>query len=218
MRHSIDLYVLTKAPPLGALTKEIAFNDLYVAGNDKFGTVQSFGIAGPLGYLRNRPGFNIWRLLGPAAPYLWNTYARQPILGAIMEDPPQAENRIVPEGPITSSGRYRLSMYYRLAPRDLIRRDRFRKTLREVLAPFKPIRGRGTTDRPALGHACGTCPFGSDGETSVLGPWNRAHGISNLYIVDASFFPTSGGLNPALTIAANALRVANHIEAERSSN
>jgi choline dehydrogenase-like flavoprotein len=213
MRHCIDLYVLTKAPQLrqNVLTKEIAFNDLYTAGSDKLGTVQSFGTAGSLRYLRNRPGFNLWRLLGPAAPLLWKAYARQPILGAIMEDLPYTENRVVSDAAITTTGQYRLSLRYGLGSADRLRRKRFRRELAHVLAPFRPIRASGPTDRPALGHVCGTCRFGADPAKSVLDPWNRAHGVSNLYIVDASFFPTSGGLNPALTIAANALRVANHL-------
>ena len=220
MRHSIDLYALTNAPPLGegALTKEVAFNDLYDRGSDKLGTVQSFGTPSPLGFLQNRPGFNLWRLLGPAASFLWRTYSRQPILGAIMEDLPYSKNRVEPEGEITESGRYRLSMHYGLSSGDLIRRQRFRKALAQVLAPFKPIRVRGTTDRPALGHVCGTCRFGTGPGTSVLDPWNRAHGVSNVFVVDASFFPTSGGLNPALTIAANALRVAHHLVSSTLSN
>jgi choline dehydrogenase-like flavoprotein len=41
-----------------------------------------------------------------------------------------------------------------------------------------------------------------------LTPENRVHGVDNLYVVDASFFPSCGGVNPSLTIAANALRVA----------
>ena len=61
------------------------------------------------------------------------------------------------------------------------------------------------------GHACGTLRFGHDPKTSVLNQFNRAHDVSNLYVVDASFFPTSGGTNPSLTIAANALRVADYI-------
>ena len=73
MRHAIDLSVLTKAPRLRAdrLTKEIAFNDFYANGSEKLGSVQSFGVAMPLGYLRNRPGVNLWRLLGPLAPWFW---------------------------------------------------------------------------------------------------------------------------------------------------
>jgi choline dehydrogenase-like flavoprotein len=219
MRHSVDLYVLTRAHRLraDAPTKEVAFNDLYVAESDKFGTVQSFGTATPLGYLRNRPGFNLWRLLGPVAPFLWNRYSRQPILGAIMEDLPYTENRVAPAGAISATGRYRLSLHYRLGSGDLTRRRRFRGALARVLAPFRPMRVWGTTDRAALGHACGTCRFGADPDTSVLDPWNRAHGLSNLYVVDGSFFPTSGGLNPALTIAANALRVAHHLESTMTS-
>ena len=61
-------------------------------------------------------------------------------------------------------------------------------------------------------HACGTCRFGDDPETSVLDANNRAHDIENLYVVDASFFPSSAGINPSLTIAANALRVAEKID------
>jgi choline dehydrogenase-like flavoprotein len=220
MRHSIDLYVLIRAPRLSldAPAKEVAFNDLYDTAAGKLGTVQSFGLAPPLSYLRNRPGLNLWRLLGPAAPLIWNTFSRQPILGAIMEDAPDPENRISPIGSISASGRYQLSLRYRLGPENVLRRTRFRQQLAQILAPFRPYRARGTTDRPALGHACGTCRLGDDPATSVLDPWNRAHGMSNLYVVDASFFPTSGGMNPALTIAANALRVAHHLSTGSSSN
>ena len=63
-----------------------------------------------------------------------------------------------------------------------------------------------------FGHPCGTCRFGDDPETSVLDSTNRAHGVLNLYVTDASFFPSSGGVNPSLTIAANAIRVAGIID------
>ena len=66
-------------------------------------------------------------------------------------------------------------------------------------------------NRAGLAHACGTCRFGESPETSVLDRWNRAHEMDNLYVADASFLPTSGGLGPALTIAANALRVAEEV-------
>jgi len=60
-------------------------------------------------------------------------------------------------------------------------------------------------------HACGTCRFGSNPETSVLDPMCKFHGMSNLFVVDSSFMPTSSSVNPSLTIAANALRVGKHI-------
>ena len=55
------------------------------------------------------------------------------------------------------------------------------------------------------------CRFGTDPKTSVLDPQNRAHEVDNLYVADSSFFPSSTGLNRSLTIAANALRVAAHV-------
>lgn len=62
------------------------------------------------------------------------------------------------------------------------------------------------------GHMCGTLRFGNDPRKNVLDAFNRAHDLDNLYVVDASFFPTSGTINPSLTIAANALRVAKLID------
>jgi choline dehydrogenase-like flavoprotein len=60
-------------------------------------------------------------------------------------------------------------------------------------------------------HAVGTTRFGTDPETSVLDPDCRFRGVENLYVVDAGFMPTSAGLNPSLTISANALRVGDEI-------
>jgi len=62
-------------------------------------------------------------------------------------------------------------------------------------------------------HQAGTCRFGTDPATSVLNLDCRAHEIDNLYITDASFFPSIGAVNPTLTIIANALRVADIIKA-----
>ena len=57
-------------------------------------------------------------------------------------------------------------------------------------------------------HMCGTAVAGTDPRRSVLDPWCRAHDVPNLFVVDSSFFPSSAAQNPALTIAAQALRVA----------
>jgi choline dehydrogenase-like flavoprotein len=56
-------------------------------------------------------------------------------------------------------------------------------------------------------HQCGTVVAGSDPARSVLDPWCRSHEVTNLWVVDAGFFPSSAAMNPALTIAAQALRV-----------
>jgi len=63
-----------------------------------------------------------------------------------------------------------------------------------------------------VAHQNGTLRFGRDGKTSVLDTNCKAHDLDNLYVVDASFFPSSTAMNPALTIMANALRVADHLK------
>jgi len=63
-----------------------------------------------------------------------------------------------------------------------------------------------------VAHQNGTIRFGRDPKTSALDPNCRAHDVDNLYVVDASFFPSSGAVNPALTIIANTLRVADHLQ------
>jgi choline dehydrogenase-like flavoprotein len=62
-----------------------------------------------------------------------------------------------------------------------------------------------------VAHQNGTIRFGRDPKTSALDVNCRAHELDNLYVVDASFFPSSGAVNPALTVMANALRVGDHL-------
>ena len=62
-----------------------------------------------------------------------------------------------------------------------------------------------------VAHQVGTCRFGENPKTSVLDINCKAHDLKNLYVVDGSFFPSAGAVNPALTIIANSLRVANHL-------
>ena len=78
---------------------------------------------------------------------------------------------------------------------------------------FSPKSGYFTTKMPmhSLGHQVGTCKFGQDPKSSVLDLNCRAHDVDNLYVVDGSFFVSSGAVNPTLTIIANALRVGDHL-------
>lgn len=62
-------------------------------------------------------------------------------------------------------------------------------------------------------HQCGTLVFGTDPRESVLDTFCRTHDVENLFVVDASFFPSSAAVNPGLTIVAQALRAADHIKA-----
>jgi choline dehydrogenase-like flavoprotein len=63
-----------------------------------------------------------------------------------------------------------------------------------------------------VAHQNGTVRFGRDPKISALDPLCRAHELDNLYVVDGSFFPSSGAVNPALTIMANAMRVGDHLQ------
>ncbi|MEL6519428.1 MAG: GMC family oxidoreductase [Pseudomonadota bacterium] len=89
----------------------------------------------------------------------------------------------------------------------------------QLVAQFKSLLRRAgwpivlarAFDRTVPSHQCGTARFGSDPASSVLDIWCRAHDHPNLFVVDASFLPNSAAVNPALTIAAQALRVADHI-------
>ena len=62
-----------------------------------------------------------------------------------------------------------------------------------------------------VAHQAGTCRFGHDPATSVLDTNCKAHELDNLYVVDTSFFPSIGAVNPALTAMANAIRVGEHL-------
>lgn len=125
------------------------------------------------------------------------------------EDLPDPENRVelVPDG-----GEGRIQIRYREnnleAHRQLIRRLKRRLAGLEGGALF--TKG-GKIPLPGVAHQCGTLRFGHDPAASVLDPWCRAHEVSNLYVVDASFFCSSSAVNPALTIMANALRVGDRI-------
>src|SRR5690349_19912173 len=130
-----------------------------------------------------------------------------------MEDTPRADKRVLTAEPIASDGRQRIRMQYRFSAYDLERAGISHGAVVRALKPLAPRTMQLERRNAAIAHACGTCRFGNDPATSVLDADNRAHGLDNLYVVDASFFPSSSGTNPALTIAANALRVAAHLRA-----
>ena len=62
-----------------------------------------------------------------------------------------------------------------------------------------------------VAHQAGTCRFGAEPRNSVLDVNCKAHELDNLYVVDTSFFPSIGAVNPSLTAIANALRVGEHL-------
>ena len=130
------------------------------------------------------------------------------ILAAMMEDLPYLDNRVLLSDHPGTDGRQRMRIQYHLHANELERHAEFLRLFKAVLEPFR-TRGLGSgKENSNMGHVCGTCRFGTDPATSVLDPTCRTHDLSNVWVVDSSSFPSSAALNPALTIAANALRVA----------
>jgi choline dehydrogenase-like flavoprotein len=216
MRHLPDPIEIWTQPggKITAENKEIGLNDFYFWEGQKYGTVQSFGAIPPMEMVTNRPSWRgkTLRLMSPAVRRVYERFFTGGlVLASIMEDLPYLDNRVLPPDRPSVDGRQRLRLQYRLHPGELERHAAFLSQLKELLKPFRRISLGSGQDNVNLGHVCGTCRFGTDPKTSVLDPHNRAHEVDNLYVVDTSFFPSSAGLNPSLTVAANALRVAAHI-------
>jgi choline dehydrogenase-like flavoprotein len=122
------------------------------------------------------------------------------------EDLPRDENRVT----VDSSGRVRV--HYR--PNNLRPHEELVSTTRRILHRLGFLKVMAHSHRTQnTTHQCGTLVFGHDPKTSVLDTYCRTHDVTNLYVVDASFFPSSAAVNPGLTIVAQALRVAEHIRA-----
>lgn len=219
MRHFVDLYaVFPKARPVaGTNRKEIGVNDMYASPAGKLGSVQSFGAMVPaellVGDIQRQlrdAAFPLAPLFGMVKPLvrfgLDRMFARAVVLATIAEDLPYRENRVFeqPEGGVAA-------IDYRISDYDRKRIAAFRHSMRRVLRSRPHLLMKQAENNERLAHVCGTCRFGDDPRDSVLDRNNKAHGLDNLYVLDASFFPSSGGTNPALTVAANALRVAERL-------
>jgi choline dehydrogenase-like flavoprotein len=183
--------------------KTLAINDFYLAGGAApypLGQIQSQGRThGVMAQVVGKtivPGIPLWA-------YDW-WVARGVDWLVMSEDLPSAGTRVT----VASDGRIRLS--YRpnnlTAHRQLVAETkRILRRLGFWLIVAHSHKTANTT------HQCGTLCFGTDPRRSVLDPYCRAHDVDNLFVADASFFPSSGAVNPGLTIIAQALRVADHI-------
>ncbi len=179
--------------------KTVAINDFYFRGPDTdypLGQIQSQGRTHGVMAQTVAPWIPLW------AYEAW--VARGVDWLVMSEDLPARENRVR----IDAQGRIHLE--YR--PNNLVAHRRLVQETTRILkrlgfwVVMKHSHGNQNTT-----HQCGTLVFGSDPQASVLDPFCRAHDVDNLFVVDASFFPSSAAVNPGLTIAAQALRVAEHI-------
>ena len=181
--------------------KTVAINDYYLRGTDDMpfplGQIQSQGRTHGVMAQTVVPWIPLW------AYEAW--VARGVDWLAISEDLPRDENRVT----VAPDGRVRL--HYR--PNNVSSHQRLVREMKRILRRlgFWVVVAHSHKEKNTT-HQCGTLCFGTDPRTSVLDPFCRAHDIDNLFVVDASFFPSSAAVNPGLTIAAQALRVADHIK------
>jgi choline dehydrogenase-like flavoprotein len=180
--------------------KQVGFADYYFGTKThphKMGLVQSLPVPGPLMTAKTAPKF---------LPRGLQKYLRQRMLplAGIIEDLPDPENRITlgPEG--QARLRYRYSPYDHERGRQLGRL--MSQILRRAGALFCLVKRFPSEEHMA--HQCGTLRFGTDSAHAVLDRDCHLYGHPNVVVADGSFMPTSLGVGPALTIAANALRIA----------
>jgi choline dehydrogenase-like flavoprotein len=192
--------------------KTVAINDFYVSGPD---------IPYPLGQIQSqgRTDASMAKAVGDGWSYkliemrhiplwayeMWVSRATDWL--AMTEDLPRAENRVT----IGAGGRPILQYQ----PNNMGAHARLVEELRRLLSSlgyWSPKAFVHSTGVLNTTHQCGTLAFGTDPRSSVLDTYCRTHDVENLFVVDASFFPSSAAVNPGLTIAAQALRVADHIK------
>lgn len=119
---------------------------------------------------------------------------------AMSEDLPTPENRVR----LRADGEIEVTWN----PADFAAHDRFVRHMRRLIGRLGfPVVLRHGFGIEAPSHQCGTVRMGTDPAHSALDGMCRAHDHPNLHVVDAGFFPSSAALNPALTVAAQALRV-----------
>lgn len=212
MRHNQSvLMALMREPNETVFQKTLAVSDYYFGSDDwdyPLGLIQMCATSHGA-QIRGEalPG---WLELMPKMPF--DEMARHSMdFWLSSEDLPRPENRIRYDGErvvleITEGG---MEAHIRL-----------RKKLEQILSKagaHPALLERKlylSQDIPLAGtaHQAGTARFGTDPATSVLDTDCKAHELDNLYIADASFFPSIGAVNPTLTIIANALRVADRIK------
>lgn len=180
--------------------KTVAINDFYLRGPDTdypLGQIQSQGRTHGVMAQTVRPSIPLWA---------YEAWVSRGVDWLVMsEDLPRPENRVTVE----PDGRIRL--HYR--PNNVKAHERLVAETRRILRRlgFWMVMSHSHKNSNTT-HQCGTLCFGTDPRESVLDTYCRAHEVDNLFVVDASFFPSSAAVNPGLTIAAQALRVADYIK------
>jgi choline dehydrogenase-like flavoprotein len=209
--NSQAVLALSKEENPTVFQKTLGLNDFYFGSDDfeyPMGNIQMVGKSSAPMYRGEKP---VETKLAPTRTL--ETMARHAVdFWLSTEDLPRPDNRVT----VDREGRVKLSY----KPSNDVPKERLYHQLKSMLGHIGmhehhliPRHAYLKNEIPVAGcaHQAGTCRFGTDPETSVLNVDCRAHEVDNLYVVDTSFFPSIGAVNPALTAMANALRVGDHL-------
>jgi choline dehydrogenase-like flavoprotein len=213
------------APDLGFyMNHGLSLNDFYVRDGVKLGNVHAHTITSRDEQMRFMLQYYLMPRMNGSGSRRWAAYLPGSLLrmltsigtllcrpwtvfAAIVEDLPYPGNYVT-----AKAGSEEDIVYTYRYPDELRRRARImRDAFMGAVAPLFDVWQLRPIGALNGSHVCGTCRFGDDPRTSVLDRDNRAHDLDNLYVLDASFFPSSGGINPSLTIVANSLRATDKI-------
>ncbi len=216
MKLQMSAVVQLSGPNSGKFLRSVYVNDFYWGDRD---------FSYPMGHIQNTGGL-LQDIIFAESPPVLSVFSKfMPGFGiqqlatrslgwwAMTEVLPDPNNRVRVEGE---------KLYLDYNPNNAEAHDRLVYRWIEVLKAIEKaspssifqrsgLHPRGESPLQVVANQCGTCRFGTDPATSVLDPNCRAHDLDNLYVVDSSFFPSSGSVGPALTVIANALRVGDHL-------
>ena len=192
--------------------KTLGVNDFYFSGGEDFefplGNIQMVGKSQAAMFRGEKPGETRF-----APTWTLRDVARHAIdFWLSTEDLPRPGNRVT----LARDGNVAIS--YTASNEEP--KERLYHRLKDMLADLGmhhghllPHHAYLKNEIPIAGcaHQAGTCRFGIEPASSVLNTDCRAHELDNLYVVDTSFFPSIGAVNPALTAMANAIRVGDHL-------
>jgi choline dehydrogenase-like flavoprotein len=208
--NSQAVLAISKEPNPTKYQKTLGLNDFYFGMKDfefPMGNIQMVGKSqGPM-YKGEKP-----IEAGLAPMFTLDFVARHAVdFWLSTEDLPSPDNRVT----IDREGNITLSY----TPNNQVAKQRLYDKLKSMLNHLgmhehlipRNLYMKNEIDIGGVAHQSGTCRFGTDPATSVLDTNCKAHELDNLYVVDTSFFPSIGAVNPALTAMANALRVGDHL-------
>jgi choline dehydrogenase-like flavoprotein len=209
--NSQAVLALSKEENPTVFQKTLGINDFYLGSRDfeyPMGNIQMVG----------KSQAPMFRGEKPVETKLAPTWSLERIARHAVDFWLSTEDLPLPESRVTVDREGRLKLDYKAS--NGVPKERLYNELKSLLRHTRmnehhllPRHAYLKNEIPVAGcaHQAGTCRFGTDPATSVLNVDCRAHEVDNLYVVDTSFFPSIGAVNPALTAMANALRVGDHL-------